>query len=171
MWDYRSRPVQTNHLMNSSENGQRSATSVTNSSSQQRYIALRLVTSNLSVSPPYIPQYSTGYKHGNTDIAQHVAYAGNNAKSLHLSVKASLKKLRTSYIDILYVHWWDYNTSVEEVMNGLHNLVTQGKVLYLVHFLLPSTHIPKFTSANIAGHLRHPNMGRLQSKPIRARPR
>jgi aryl-alcohol dehydrogenase-like predicted oxidoreductase len=52
-------------------------------------------------------------------------------KSLHNSFNASLKKLRTDYVDILYVHWWDYATSVEEVMNGLHNLVTQGKVLYL----------------------------------------
>jgi aryl-alcohol dehydrogenase-like predicted oxidoreductase len=49
-----------------------------------------------------------------------------------MSVEASLKKLRTSYIDILYVHWWDYETSVKEVMDGLHNLVIQGKVLYLV---------------------------------------
>jgi aryl-alcohol dehydrogenase-like predicted oxidoreductase len=48
------------------------------------------------------------------------------------AVEASLKKLRTSYVDILYIHWWDYDTSVEEVMNGLHNLVVQGKVLYLV---------------------------------------
>ena len=52
-------------------------------------------------------------------------------KSLHLSVEESLKNLRTSYIDILYVHWWDHVTSIEEVMNGLHNLVVQGKVLYL----------------------------------------
>ena len=44
----------------------------------------------------------------------------------------SLAKLRTNYIDILYVHWWDWDTSIEEVMNGLHNLVTSGKVLYLV---------------------------------------
>jgi len=50
---------------------------------------------------------------------------------MHMSVEASLAKLRTSYIDILYVHWWDHTTRVEEVMNGLHNLVTQGKVLYL----------------------------------------
>ncbi|KAG1872391.1 NADP-dependent oxidoreductase domain-containing protein [Suillus subalutaceus] len=47
------------------------------------------------------------------------------------ALRASLKKLRTSYIDILYVHWWDWDTSVEEVMNGLHILVQQGKVLYL----------------------------------------
>lgn len=58
-------------------------------------------------------------------------YTGNSAKSLKVSVDASLKKLRTDYIDILYVHWWDYNTSVEEVMNALHNLVATGKVLYL----------------------------------------
>ncbi|OBZ68876.1 Aryl-alcohol dehydrogenase [NADP(+)] [Grifola frondosa] len=58
-------------------------------------------------------------------------YVGNNLKSLHISVEASLKKLRTSYIDILYVHWWDFATSVEEVMNGLHNLVAARKVLYL----------------------------------------
>ena len=44
----------------------------------------------------------------------------------------SLAKLRTNYIDILYVHWWDWDTSIEEVMNGLHNLVASGKVLYLV---------------------------------------
>ena len=56
-------------------------------------------------------------------------------KSLHVSVEASLKKLRTDYIDILYVHWWDYTCGVEEVMNGLHNLVAQGKVLYLVRYL------------------------------------
>lgn len=59
-------------------------------------------------------------------------FVGNNLKSMHVSVEASLKKLRTDYIDILYVHEWDYVTPIEEVMNGLHNLVTQGKVLYLV---------------------------------------
>ena len=51
---------------------------------------------------------------------------------MHLSVEESLKNLRTTYIDILYVHWPDYVTSVEEIMNGLHNLVVSGKVLYLV---------------------------------------
>ena len=63
-------------------------------------------------------------------------YIGNNSKSLHLSVEASLKKLRTSYIDLLYVHWWDWETSVEEVMRSLHHLVAQGKVIYLVRRVL-----------------------------------
>jgi predicted oxidoreductase len=77
-------------------------------------------------------KYTTNYKRGNDAFRQQVTYTGNNVKSMHLSVEASLRKLRTSYIDILYVHWWDWETSVEEVMNGLHVLVQQGKVLYLV---------------------------------------
>ncbi|KAI0073903.1 Aldo/keto reductase [Panus rudis PR-1116 ss-1] len=76
-------------------------------------------------------KYTTDYKNGDNSIPQKTHYAGNNIKSLHLSIKASLKKLRTSYIDILYLHWWDYVTSIEEVMSGLHTLVMQGKVLYL----------------------------------------
>jgi len=52
-------------------------------------------------------------------------------KSLHISLKASLEKLQTDYIDILYVHWWEWTTSIEELMNGLHSVVESGKVLYL----------------------------------------
>lgn len=66
-----------------------------------------------------------------SQMQQKTHFVGNNLKSMTLSVDASLRKLRTSYIDILYLHWWDYTTPVEEVMNGLHNLVVQGKVLYL----------------------------------------
>ncbi|KAJ3492221.1 hypothetical protein NLI96_g165 [Meripilus lineatus] len=76
-------------------------------------------------------KYSSIFKRVATDIAQKTHYTGNNIKAMHISVEASLKKLRTSYIDLLYVHWWDWNTSVEEVMDGLHRLVTSGKVLYL----------------------------------------
>ena len=69
-------------------------------------------------------------------INQKVMYTGNNNKSLHLSVETSLKNLRTTYIDLLYVHWWDWETSIEEVMRSLHTLVLARKVLYLVcaHF-------------------------------------
>ncbi|KAI0686226.1 Aldo/keto reductase [Earliella scabrosa] len=76
-------------------------------------------------------KYTTNYKRGADDVKQKVHYTGNNVKAMHLSVEDSLKKLRTDYIDILYVHWWDWDTSMEEVMNGLHHLVASGKVLYL----------------------------------------
>jgi len=62
---------------------------------------------------------------------QKILFTGNNSKSLHISLKHSLQNLRTDYIDLLYVHWWDWDTTIEEVMGSLHHLVLQGKVLYL----------------------------------------
>ncbi|KAI0789655.1 NADP-dependent oxidoreductase domain-containing protein [Abortiporus biennis] len=79
-------------------------------------------------------KFTTNFKRGNQSVRQQSQYTGNNTKSLHISVEASLKKLRTDYIDILYLHWWDYDTPIEEVMNSLHNLVASGKVLYLHRF-------------------------------------
>jgi aryl-alcohol dehydrogenase-like predicted oxidoreductase len=49
-------------------------------------------------------KYSTNYKRGDDTIPIKMGYVGNGHKSLHLSVEASLKKLKTTYIDILYVH-------------------------------------------------------------------
>ncbi|KAK0457542.1 Aldo/keto reductase [Desarmillaria tabescens] len=76
-------------------------------------------------------KYTANYKRGDNSIAQKVNYVGNSSKSLYLSVEASLKKLRTDYIDILYLYWWDWDTSVREVMDNLHYLVSLRKVLYL----------------------------------------
>ena len=78
--------------------------------------------------------------HGEAGIKQKAMYVGNSVKSMRLSVEASLNKLRTTYIDILYVHWWDWGTSIEEMMNGFHILVQQGKVLYLVGIKIPLTY-------------------------------
>ena len=82
-----------------------------------------------------ILQYTTNYTLGKDNIKIKVNYGGNNVKSMHLSIRDSLKKLRTDYIDLLYVHWWDWDTSVEEVMDTLHAFVLQGKVLYLVSYI------------------------------------
>lgn len=60
-----------------------------------------------------------------------VNYSGNHKRSLHVSLRDSLKKLRTDFIDVLYVHWWDWTTSIEELMDSLDAVVKQGKVLYL----------------------------------------
>lgn len=57
--------------------------------------------------------------------------AGNHKKSLRVSLETSLKKLRTGYVDLLYVHWWDFTTSIAEVMLALNQMVVAGKVLYL----------------------------------------
>lgn len=74
-------------------------------------------------------KYTTCFRSNTGEIAAN--FTGNSTKSLHTSVNASLRKLQTDYIDLLYVHWWDFSTSVEEVMQGLNALVLSGKVLYL----------------------------------------
>ncbi|KAG9522281.1 aryl-alcohol dehydrogenase AAD14, partial [Aureobasidium melanogenum] len=69
-----------------------------------------------------------GYDLGKGKAANH---CGNHKRSLFMSVRDSLKKLQTDFIDILYLHWWDHTTSIEEIMDSLHILVEQGKVMYL----------------------------------------
>src|SRR5574341_1400340 len=56
---------------------------------------------------------------------------GNSKKNMRQSVERSLKRLKTDYIDLYYLHMWDYMTPVEEVMRGLDDLVRAGKVLYV----------------------------------------
>ncbi|PLN80276.1 aryl-alcohol dehydrogenase [Aspergillus taichungensis] len=58
-------------------------------------------------------------------------YGGTGTKSMHVSVHNSLRNLQTDYIDVYYVHAWDFSTDIPELMQSLNNLVTQGKVLYL----------------------------------------
>jgi aryl-alcohol dehydrogenase-like predicted oxidoreductase len=56
---------------------------------------------------------------------------GNARKSMVQAVEGSLKRLRTDYIDLFWVHAWDFYTPVEEVMRGLDDLIRAGKVLYV----------------------------------------
>lgn len=57
--------------------------------------------------------------------------AGNHRKNMMRSVETSLKRLKTDYIDLYWLHAWDFTTSMDEVMRGLDDLVRQGKVLYI----------------------------------------
>jgi aryl-alcohol dehydrogenase-like predicted oxidoreductase len=57
--------------------------------------------------------------------------AGNHRKSMMQAVEGSLKRLKTDYIDLYWMHVWDQMTPVEEVMRALDDLVRQGKVLYV----------------------------------------
>lgn len=57
--------------------------------------------------------------------------SGNNRKNMMRSVEASLKRLQTGYIDVLYLHIWDWLTPMDEVLRGLDDLVRQGKINYI----------------------------------------
>lgn len=56
---------------------------------------------------------------------------GLSRKAILFEVEASLKRLQVDYIDVLYIHRWDYDTPIEETMSALNDLVRSGKVLYL----------------------------------------
>jgi aryl-alcohol dehydrogenase-like predicted oxidoreductase len=56
---------------------------------------------------------------------------GNHRKNMMRSVEGSLKRLKTDYIDLLWVHIWDFTTPIDEIMRGLNDLVCQGKVNYV----------------------------------------
>ena len=47
-----------------------------------------------------------------------VNLAGNSLKSMVTSLEHSLKRLQTNYVDIFYVHFWDWTTPVAEIMQG-----------------------------------------------------
>ncbi|GAB2706523.1 aldo/keto reductase [Mucilaginibacter koreensis] len=56
--------------------------------------------------------------------------SGNNRKNMMRSVEESLKRLKTDFIDVLYLHIWDDLTPIDEVLRGLDDLIRQGKVNY-----------------------------------------
>ncbi|MGW7680919.1 aldo/keto reductase [Kribbella sp. NPDC054772] len=57
--------------------------------------------------------------------------AGNHRKNLRASLETSLRRLRTDYVDVYWVHMWDQHTPLEETMRALDDAVQAGKVLYV----------------------------------------
>jgi len=56
--------------------------------------------------------------------------SGNNRKNMMRSVEDSLRRLKTDFIDLFYLHIWDDLTPIDEVLRGLDDLVRQGKINY-----------------------------------------
>ncbi len=56
--------------------------------------------------------------------------SGNNRKNMMRSVEESLKRLKTDFIDVLYLHIWDDITPIDEVLRGMDDLIRQGKIAY-----------------------------------------
>ncbi|OED00916.1 aldo/keto reductase [Rhizobium sp. YK2] len=59
-----------------------------------------------------------------------ILVTGNSRKAMVVSVEDSLKRLKSDYIDILFVHMSDGVTPAEEIVRGFDDLVRAGKVLY-----------------------------------------
>ncbi len=55
---------------------------------------------------------------------------GAGAKNIHRALEVSLKRLRTDYVDLYWMHIWDGVTPVEEIVQTLGDLVRAGKIRY-----------------------------------------
>jgi aryl-alcohol dehydrogenase-like predicted oxidoreductase len=66
-----------------------------------------------------------------TQIGTMPGREGLTVDKIVTGVEASLRRLRTDYIDLLYVHRDDLATSVAETVSALHSLVSDGKVRFI----------------------------------------
>ncbi len=57
--------------------------------------------------------------------------SGNGRKAMLRAIEGSLRRLQTDHVDLYYLHAWDTITRPDEVMRGLDDLVSQGKVRYV----------------------------------------
>lgn len=57
--------------------------------------------------------------------------SGLSRKHILESIDASLKRLRTDYVDVYQCHRYDHSTPLEETMVALADVVRQGKALYI----------------------------------------
>src|ERR1700741_953618 len=76
-------------------------------------------------------QFVVATKYSLKDNFTNVNASGNNRKNMMRSVEESLKRLKTDFIDLFYLHIWDDLTPIDEVLRGMDDLVRQGKVNYV----------------------------------------
>jgi len=58
-------------------------------------------------------------------------FSGNHRKNMVQALDASLKRLGTDYVDLYWLHAWDFLTPIDEVMRAFDDLVRAGKILYV----------------------------------------
>ena len=71
---------------------------------------------------------------------------GNGAKHIHAALNGSLKRLRTDYIDLYWVHVWDSVTPAEELLDTMASLVRAGKIRYWGMSNAPAWYVAKIAT-------------------------
>ncbi|MEF2073016.1 aldo/keto reductase [Consotaella aegiceratis] len=71
---------------------------------------------------------------------------GNGAKNLRLGLESSLRRLRTDYVDMYWVHVWDRVTPAEEVLQTLADAVRAGKILHYGFSNAPAWYVAKIAT-------------------------
>jgi aryl-alcohol dehydrogenase-like predicted oxidoreductase len=76
---------------------------------------------------------------------------GAGRKAVVAQAEESLRRLRTDYLDIYWLHNWDRGVPVEETLRALDDLVTAGKIRYVGLSDLPAW---KAAEAQVVAHFR-----------------
>ena len=69
-------------------------------------------------------------KYSNGVAKPEMATTGNGRRNMIRAVEGSLKRLKTDRIDLYWVHFQDGVTPIEEILRGLDDLVSSGKILH-----------------------------------------
>lgn len=83
-------------------------------------------------------------------------WGGNGAKNFRLGIESSLKRLKTDYIDMYWVHVWDRTTPAEEVLQTLTDAVRAGKILHYGFSNTPAWYVAKVATLAAAHGLPKP---------------
>lgn len=83
-----------------------------------------------------------------TGLGPHLG--GNGAKHVHSALEGSLKRLRTDYIDLYWVHVWDSVTPAEELLETMAALVRAGKIRYWGMSNTPAWYVAKVATLAVA---------------------
>jgi aryl-alcohol dehydrogenase-like predicted oxidoreductase len=79
-------------------------------------------------------------------------FSGNHRKNMMRSLNESLKRLKTDFVDLLWLHAWDNLTPHEEILRGLNDLISSGKVHYIAISDTPAWQVAKLnTLAELRG--------------------
>lgn len=70
---------------------------------------------------------------------------GNGRKNVHRALETSLKRLRTDYVDLYWLHFWDMVTPVGEVLQTMGDLIRAGKVRYFALSDVPAWYATKMS--------------------------
>ncbi|MGH9717481.1 MAG: aldo/keto reductase [Candidatus Acidiferrales bacterium] len=69
-------------------------------------------------------KYTFGAQPGNPNAG------GNGRKNLYRALEGSLRRLKTDYVDLFYLHAWDTFTPIDEVLSTMNDLIAEGKIRY-----------------------------------------
>lgn len=78
-------------------------------------------------------------------MAPDIVKAGNSRRNMIRSLEGSLQRMNTDYVDLFWLHMWDFTTPIEEIMRGFDDLVSSGKVLYIGISNAPAWQISRAT--------------------------